>query len=99
MGTSTSTSTSTSDDVISTTIPPLVSSPLVVTTTMASSGDGDLDYLLNDIDSFIEEGDNWSTVVIAATTTTPQDNKCMLDMSSNSDNPVQRTTNTTHRTD
>lgn len=88
MGTSTSTSTSTSDDVISTTIPPLVSSPLVVTTTMASSGDGDLDYLLNDIDSFIKEGESWSTAVITATTAITQDNECMKDTSSNSDDVI-----------
>ena len=55
---------------------------------------GNLDYWLNDIDSFIKERYNWSTTVITATTAITQDIKCMKDTSSNSDDVVQHTTNT-----
>lgn len=59
--TGTSANTSTNDDIMATTIL-LPVSLLVVTTTMTSADD--LDGLLYNIDSFIEEGDNQAAAIL-----------------------------------
>ena len=86
----TTTRTSTSDEVISTTIPPV---SFLAVTTMTSRDD--LDDSLNGIDSFIKEGDIWpAAVTTMVTIVIPHDDECLINTSRSDAVVLHTTTNT-----